>query len=68
MPPVIDLNKCNGCGICDLHCPLDVIHLDDKGKVPVVKYPDECWHCGSCRLDCPVEAVTIRFGPEMLCL
>jgi adenylylsulfate reductase subunit B len=68
MPPVIDLNKCSGCGICDLHCPLDVIHFDEEQKIPLVKYPDECLHCGSCRLDCPVEAIMIRFGPEMLCL
>ena len=68
MPPVIDLNKCNGCGICDFHCPLDVIHFNEEQKIPAVKYPDECWHCGSCRLDCPVQAIKIQFGPEMLCL
>jgi len=68
VPPVIDLNKCNGCGICDFHCPLDVIHFDEEQKIPAVKYPDECWHCGSCRLDCPVQAIKIQFGPEMLCL
>lgn len=66
MPPLIDLNRCTGCGTCDAHCPLDVIHFDDKKNIPVVKYPDECWHCGSCRLDCPVEAIKIKFGPEML--
>jgi adenylylsulfate reductase subunit B len=68
MPPVIDLEKCQGCGTCDAHCPLDVILFDETTKVPLVKYPDECWHCGSCRLDCPVEAIAIRFGPEMLCV
>jgi NAD-dependent dihydropyrimidine dehydrogenase PreA subunit len=68
MPPVIDLERCAGCGICDAHCPLDVIFFDpEKGK-PEVRYPDECWHCGSCRLDCPEKAVSIRFGPEMLYL
>jgi NAD-dependent dihydropyrimidine dehydrogenase PreA subunit len=45
-----------------------VIHFDEEKKIPMVKYPDECWHCGSCRLDCPTEAITICFGPEMLCL
>jgi NAD-dependent dihydropyrimidine dehydrogenase PreA subunit len=68
MPPVIDLKKCKKCGTCDSHCPLDVIHFDKRKKLPTVKYPEECWHCGSCRLDCPTEAITILFGPEMLCL
>jgi adenylylsulfate reductase subunit B len=66
MPPVIDLNKGQGWGTCDAHCPLDVILFDESTKIPIVKYPDECWHCGSCRLDCPVEAIELRFGPEML--
>lgn len=68
MPPVINIEKCNGCGICDLHCPLDVIFFDEKNNIPSVKYPEECWHCGSCRLDCPTGAISIKFGPEMLCL
>ncbi len=68
MPPTIDLDKCNGCGTCDMHCPLDVIHFDEKNNVPVIKYPEECWHCGSCRLDCPTGAISIIFGPDMLCL
>lgn len=67
MPPVIDLEKCAGCGTCDEHCPLDIIHFDEESKIPEVKYPEECWHCGSCRLDCPADAVTIKFGPQMLC-
>ena len=29
MPPVIDHEKCNACGICDEHCPLDVLYLED---------------------------------------
>ena len=66
MPPVIDLEKCVGCGKCDAHCPLDVILFEEDRGLPLVRYPDECWHCGSCRLDCPVDAVSIRFGPEML--
>lgn len=67
LPPVIDPEKCCKCGICDKHCPLDVIHFQEK-QIPLVKYPDECWHCGSCRQDCPEKAISIVFGPGMLCL
>ncbi|MDP2728621.1 MAG: 4Fe-4S binding protein [Dehalococcoidia bacterium] len=28
MPPRIDDVTCNGCGICDEHCPVDVLRMD----------------------------------------
>ncbi|MBU2497597.1 MAG: ferredoxin family protein [Proteobacteria bacterium] len=68
MPPVFDMEKCSGCGLCDAICPGDVIYMKDrdKEKEPYLKYPEECWHCGSCRQDCPEGAITIRFPPDML--
>lgn len=69
MPPVIDLEKCNGCGVCERNCPGDLIVMqgkDKKTKKASIKYPEECWHCGICRLDCPVDAVTYRFPKAML--
>jgi NAD-dependent dihydropyrimidine dehydrogenase PreA subunit len=65
MPPIIDRQKCNGCGICDRNCPVDVIQLDHEKKA-VCTYPEECWHCGVCRMDCPVNAVRIVFTPPYL--
>ncbi len=67
MPPVFDLDKCTGCGICE-ECMADAIYMkevDDK-SIPFLKYPEECWHCGSCRQDCPVSAIKIIFPSEML--
>lgn len=64
MPAVIDPAKCNGCELCDLYCPVDVIHME--GEVAVVKYPEECWHCGACRQECARGAVTIEFPWAML--
>ncbi|MBU2498928.1 MAG: 4Fe-4S binding protein [Proteobacteria bacterium] len=64
MPPVIDPEKCNGCGICDKHCPLDVFFFQNKELE--VRYPAECWHCGACRQDCPTGAITIEFPLIML--
>jgi len=66
MPPVIDLERCSGCGFCDEICPGDLIHMDDSTRLPVVEYPDECWHCGCCGMDCPEEAVQIVLPPQML--
>lgn len=66
MPPEVNLEKCNGCGICDIHCPVDVIFLNKERKKAEIRYPEECWHCGVCRMDCPPKAVEIRFPLEML--
>ena len=66
MPAVIDKAKCNGCELCALYCPLDVIAMEDG--VAVVKYPDECWHCGACRQDCALDAVSFQFSPVMLAI
>jgi ferredoxin len=64
MPAVIDAVKCNGCELCDLYCPLDVIHMEDD--IAVVRYPRECWHCGACRLVCAKDAVHFEFSLDML--
>ncbi len=64
MPPVVNMDLCNGCKLCDLLCPIDVIHM--VGKEPEIRYPDECWYCGVCRQDCPKDAIHYEFAPIML--
>ncbi|MBI4968741.1 MAG: 4Fe-4S binding protein [Rhodospirillales bacterium] len=64
MTAVIDKKKCNGCGLCALYCPLDVIYMEDG--IGHVVYPDECWHCGACRQECAKGAVRFEFGAMML--
>ena len=66
MPPVIDLDKCTSCGICEEVCPGDILFLD-RGKEHLVRYPWECDHCAICRIDCPEEAVEIVFPLDQLC-
>jgi adenylylsulfate reductase, subunit B len=69
MPPEIDNNKCNACGVCFTVCPQDVFWGSEKKLVPVISYPEECWHCNGCVLDCPVqEAITLRLPlPMFVC-
>jgi adenylylsulfate reductase subunit B len=67
MPPVIDENRCTGCGKCVEVCPSDVFWGTKKGKAPVVAYPNECWHENACVLDCPVEgAIKLRVPLPMM--
>jgi adenylylsulfate reductase subunit B len=61
MPPVIDEELCNTCGICYNICPQDVFSFDKKQKAtPVIAYPQECWYCGACVVDCPQGAVSLE--------
>ena len=62
----IDYDKCNGCRICDRMCPMDIIHMDEEGKIPFVKYPDECWLCAICEMECPEEAIKVLLPQEVL--
>ncbi len=54
----INMEQCNGCGICVEICPLDCLRMDEN-EIAYMKY-DECWYCGSCTLDCPMEAIILR--------
>jgi adenylylsulfate reductase subunit B len=60
MPPVIDNNLCNFCGICYNVCPQDVFAIEKQSRrVPEIAYPQECWYCGACVVDCPRAAVSL---------
>jgi len=67
MPPVINKDRCTGCGVCAAICPQDVFYGSEKKKTPVITYPEECWHCNACVLDCPEEgAISLRIPLPML--
>ena len=50
----IDPQICNGCRACVEVCRMDVlVPHPEKGKPPIVLYPDECWFCACCVEECP---------------
>lgn len=61
--PVIDLEKCDRCGLCVSICKCGVLVIEDD-VVKVINSPerDTCtrW-CNSCELVCPLEAITCPF-------
>ena len=60
MVPVVDEDKCIGCGNCMEVCPA-VFQLQDE-KSHVID-PDACEFVGCCEAaaeNCPVEAITIE--------
>lgn len=64
--PVIDPDRCLGCGSCVAACPeqpshqvLGLIH----GKAQLVS-PTDCIGHGACKIACPTDAISLVFGTE----
>lgn len=56
----LNVEKCNGCGICLLVCPHAVFALENKRAAIVDR--DACMECGACALNCPEEALMVQVG------
>ena len=57
--PMIDIEKCNGCGLCVLACPNHALELSNC-KALVAK-PLACEYAGECELICPTQAIARLF-------
>ena len=52
----VEINEevCNGCNMCVDVCVMDVfVENEERGKPPIVAYPEECWFDGCCVETCP---------------
>ena len=60
MVPIIDIFKCDGCGVCVKLCPPQVIGLIKEKAAILV---DLCEECGICNDVCPINAIRFEL-PE----
>ncbi len=55
MRPVVDIEKCTGCGTCWVGCPEGCIIKREDGKFEANL--DYCKGCGICANECPVKCI-----------
>jgi 2-oxoglutarate ferredoxin oxidoreductase subunit delta len=61
---VVDTERCKGCEVCVVACPVGVLALADevnsKGyHYSKMKNPDDCTGCASCAMVCPDSVITV---------
>jgi len=64
--PVVDPNRCIGCGACIKACPEQPEHHVlgmIRNKAQLIS-PSDCIGHGACRSACPADAITLVFGTE----
>jgi MinD superfamily P-loop ATPase len=57
--PVVDPEKCNGCGLCVSVCYCNALIMIDN--VVTVIETEECGWCTACEAVCPNAAISCRF-------
>jgi len=56
--PVIDLEKCRGCGNCVPACPAKALEVF-AGKVRIIH--TNCAYCSECEAACPTGAISCPY-------
>jgi MinD superfamily P-loop ATPase len=54
--PIIDEEKCIGCGLCADKCYFNALEIDEVAKLEIL----ECEGCGYCKIACPQNAITMQ--------
>jgi pyruvate ferredoxin oxidoreductase delta subunit len=54
--PIIHVDLCKACGLCEMVCPDSAVHV--VNKVYIIDY-DYCKGCGLCVYECPAKAIVM---------
>jgi NAD-dependent dihydropyrimidine dehydrogenase PreA subunit len=54
------VDKCVGCGMCEIVCPHGVFDVNDRKARIIDK--DACMECGACAKNCPINAISVESG------
>ncbi|OYT38179.1 MAG: dihydroorotate dehydrogenase, partial [Desulfurococcales archaeon ex4484_58] len=58
LPPIVDIKKCIGCGLCEQVCNYDAVHVvEENGARKAVVNIENCYGCGLCTSICPTRAI-----------
>ncbi|OGO61281.1 MAG: hypothetical protein A2Z36_02895, partial [Chloroflexi bacterium RBG_19FT_COMBO_48_23] len=57
---IVDLDKCNSCGVCARVCPYGAIKVDVKAKSGAHLIAAACAGCGTCAAECRFDAITMQ--------
>lgn len=57
--PLIDKEKCNGCGLCISACSCGALVM--VNNIVTVIETEECGWCALCEAICPIGAITCPF-------
>ncbi len=56
----LDVDTCNGCGMCIMVCPHEVFDIQERKAVIIDR--NACIECGACAINCPVNAIQVQTG------
>jgi len=57
----VNPERCIGCGLCQIVCPVNVFELNPETKKSLAVNIDACQACGACIENCPGEAIENNF-------
>ena len=61
---VVDSERCDGCRLCTVFCPLDVLQIGSQTNrrmlhFAVAAHAENCLGCGQCERLCPTAAIFV---------